>query len=90
MPLNSIVRPDETFNEVSIVEYVSSYLKFWGTPRTWIDDIIEKYKEEALPPQLSIASWIVASMCTHILFNIATKKEYKKFPEFYLSTLMND
>lgn len=92
LSLSSLEKPRETFNEVNMVEYASSYLKFWGTPHDWIDDILEKYrneKEVLSPPQLSIASWTVAAMCTHILFNIATDKEYKKFPEFYLSTIMN-
>lgn len=91
--LNLIARNNEKFNEVDMVEYTSSYLKFWGKPQNWIDDIIEKYKvekENLPPPQLSIASWIVAAMCTHLLFNIATKKETKQFPEFYLSSIMND
>ncbi len=92
LALNTIEKFDENFSELNMVEYASNYLKFWGTPHTWIDDIIEKYKneEESLPPpQLSIASWTVAGMCAHLLFNIATNKEYKKFPEFYLSTIMN-
>lgn len=93
LSLTTIAKPNEKFNEVSMVEYVSSYLKFWGNPQDWIDDIIEKYKnekEDLSPLQLSIASWTVAAMSTHILFNIATKKEIKKFPEFYLSTIMNN
>ncbi|WP_299677180.1 ThiF family adenylyltransferase [uncultured Dokdonia sp.] len=92
LSLTSIEKPKEVFNEVNMVEYASSYLKFWGSPHNWIDDIIEKYrneKEVLSPPQLSIASWTVAAMCTHILFNIATDKEFKKFPEFYLSTIMD-
>ncbi len=91
LSLDSIAKPNERFNELNVVEYASSYLNFWGKPQKWIDDIIEDYKnekEKISPPQLSIASWIVAAMCTHILFNIATKKEIKKFPEFYLSTIM--
>ncbi|MBC8757695.1 ThiF family adenylyltransferase [Kordia sp. YSTF-M3] len=90
--LDTIEKPDETFNEVVMVKYASNYLKFWGTPCGWIDDIIRKYqeeKEQLSPPQLSIASWTVAAMCTNVMFNIATKKEYKKFPEFYLSTIMD-
>ncbi len=92
LSLNSIAKENKKFNEVTMVEYASSYLKFWRTPHVWIDEIIEKYKnevEQLPPPQLSIASWTVASMCAHLLFNIATKKKIKKFPEFYLSTLMN-
>jgi molybdopterin/thiamine biosynthesis adenylyltransferase len=91
--LNSIEKPNEKFNEVKMVEYASSYLKFWRTPHDWIDDAIEKYMEEKEvlpPPQLSIASWMVAAMCTHLLFNIATNKKIKTFPEFYLSTIMNE
>ncbi len=91
--LDTIAKPNEKFNEVKMVEYASSYLKFWRTPHDWIDGIIEKYKNEKEvlpPPQLSIATWTVAAMCTHLLFNIATNKKIKKFPEFYLSTIMND
>ncbi|SIS47922.1 ThiF family protein [Zobellia uliginosa] len=90
--LSVIAKPDEKFNEVNMVEYMSSYMRFWGNPQDWIDEIIEKYKSEKEslpPPQLSIASWKVAAMCTHILFNIATGKPVKKFPEFYLSTILN-
>jgi molybdopterin/thiamine biosynthesis adenylyltransferase len=44
--LDSISKPDEEFNEVVMVNYASSYLRFWGNPQKWIDDIIAKYKEE--------------------------------------------
>jgi len=91
LSLDSIEKTNEKFNEVKMVEYVSSYLKFWRTPHTWIDEIIDKYRNEQgnlPPPQLSIASWTVAAMCTHLLFNIAIDKEIKKFPEFYLSTII--
>ncbi|TPN83536.1 ThiF family adenylyltransferase [Aquimarina algicola] len=91
--LDEISRPDEDFNEVVMVKYASSYLKFWGNPQKWIDDVIEEYvkeKENLPPPQLAIASWSVAAMCTHLLFNIATGKKFKKFPEFYLSKIIDD
>ncbi len=91
--LDTIANPDKEFNEVTMVEYASSYLRFWGKPQKWIDDIIEKYKkenEDLPPPQLAIASWSVAALCTHLLYNIATGKKFKKFPEFYLSTIIDD
>ncbi len=90
--LESIAKPNEDFTEVNVVEYASSYLKFWGNPHDWINEVLTRYKEEEeiiSPPQLSVASYLVASMCTHILFNIATGKEIKEFPEFYMTTLMN-
>ena len=93
LSLNSIEKPNEKFNEVKMGEYASSYLKFWRNPHDWIDEAMEKYMKEKNilpPPQLSIASWTVAAMCTHLLFSIATNKKTKQFPEFYLSTIMND
>jgi molybdopterin/thiamine biosynthesis adenylyltransferase len=93
LTLNSIEKPNEKFNEVKMVEYASSYLKYWRAPQDWIDEAITKYKKEKEvlpPPQLPIASWTVAAMCTHLLFNIATNKKIKEFPEFYLSTIMTN
>jgi molybdopterin/thiamine biosynthesis adenylyltransferase len=93
LPLDSIEREKEKFNEIKMVEYVSSYMRFWGTPHNWIDEKLREYKNEKEllpPPQLSIGCYLVASMCTHLLFNIATNKEIKKFPEFYMSTIMNE
>ncbi len=91
--LNTITNSNQEFNELNMVEYASNYLKSVGTPQTWIDDIVKQYKnekEDLSPPQLSVASWTVAAMCTHILFNIATDKKIKQFPEFYFSTIMNN
>jgi molybdopterin/thiamine biosynthesis adenylyltransferase len=92
LPLDSIEKAEGSFNELHMVEYVASYLKFWRTPHDWLDEAIKKYIDEkkTLPlPQLTIASSTVAAMCTHLLFNIATDKKIKEFPEFYLSTIMN-
>ena len=89
--LETIARENERFNELTMVEYASGYLKFWNQPQPWIDEIIKAYKEEKTqfpPPQLSVASWLVASMCTHVMYDIATGKSIKRFPEFYLLSLM--
>ncbi|WGH76887.1 ThiF family adenylyltransferase [Tenacibaculum tangerinum] len=90
LPLNSIVRDKKSFNELHVVEYVSSYMKFWGKPQNWLEDIVESYKKEKEtlpPPQLAVASWLVASICTNLLYKIATNKKLKIFPEFYMSTI---
>ncbi len=91
LSLNSI-KKDDNFNELDVVEYVTSYMKFWMKPQNWLEKIIEEYKNEQEilpPPQLSIASWLLASMCTHLLFKIAIGKKTKVFPEFYLSSINN-
>ncbi|TXK75104.1 ThiF family adenylyltransferase [Mesonia sp. HuA40] len=90
LPITNIERNDEPFSELTMVEYVSSYLKFWGQPQPWLDQVLKNFKEEKEPfppPQLAIGSWGVAAMCSHILFNLATGKAVKKFPEFYFSSL---
>lgn len=90
LPLNSLTS-DENFNELKMVEYVAGYLRFWEKPNEWLEKIINDYKNEKEnlpPPQLAVASWMVAGMCTHVMFNIATKKPYKKFPQFYITSIM--
>ena len=81
---------DDNFNELKMVEYVAGYLRFWERPNEWLENIINDYKNEEgnlPPPQLSVASWIVAGMCTHIMFKIATGKPFKTFPHFYINAI---
>ena len=92
LSLDSIKNPEEDFNEVKMVEYALGYLNYWGIFSEWINDVISKFKNEKenlSPPQLAVASWTLASMCTHLLFDIATRRSYKRFPKFYLSSLMS-
>ncbi len=89
--LSTLQKPGDEFNELNFVEYASGYLKFWGNPHPWIDEIVQTYKEEPFqipPPQLSIGSWSLASICTHILYLVCTGKEFKRFPDFYFSSIM--
>ncbi|SDI25167.1 Molybdopterin or thiamine biosynthesis adenylyltransferase [Chryseobacterium taeanense] len=88
--LDSLKKEKVIFNEVNVVQYVSSHMRYWGNPQKWLEDIIDKYVNENKqlpPPQLSIASFMAAAICTKIAFNIATNQPVKKFPEFYLTTL---
>ena len=40
------------------------------------------------PPQLSIASWIAAGLCTTAMYNLATGKPVNYFPKFYFSSFL--
>lgn len=89
--MDTLKKPGSRFNELNFVEYVSGYMKFWGDPHSWIDNVVHEYiteESELPPPQLSIGAWTVASMCSHVLFLISTGKTIKKFPDFYFSTIM--
>ncbi|OHT44979.1 HesA/MoeB/ThiF family protein [Flavobacterium tructae] len=88
--LEVLKKPDEKFSEVNVVDYVLEYMRYWENPQKWLEEILDKYKKEnknLSPPQLPIASWLVAGMCTHIAFDIATNAPVKTFPEFYLTSL---
>ncbi|WP_417941104.1 HesA/MoeB/ThiF family protein [Flavobacterium sp. RS13.1] len=88
--LHVLEKPSETFNELSVVDYISNYMRNSGNPQEWLEEIVDKYKKENKklpPPQLSIASWQAAAVCTSIAFDIATNKSVKTFPEFYFTTL---
>ena len=52
----------------------------------------ERYSRNRIlpPPQLAIASWITAVFCVNAMYNLATGKEVKYFPKFYLSSLLED
>ena len=56
-----------------------------------IDKIVTQYREESEmlpPPQLSIASWIAAGLCTTAMYNLATGKPVNYFLKFYFSSLL--
>jgi hypothetical protein len=77
--------------ELKVADYVVGYEAFWHTPQQWLQEIVNLYKSEKEvlpPPQLSVASWITAGLCTNALFNLATGKPVKYFPKFYLSSLL--
>lgn len=79
--------------ELKIAEYVIKYSTYWLSSKNWLEDIIDKYKQEEQmlpPPQLSIGSWIAAGLCVNVMYNIMTGKEIKVFPKFYLTSVMND
>lgn len=92
-PLLSSIGNDENFKELEVVEYAASYQRFWQQPEVWLEETLALYKgeSEALPPpQLAIGSWYAAAMCTHLLVKMATGKFYKRFPEFYISSLFQE
>ncbi|MDE7413163.1 MAG: ThiF family adenylyltransferase [Muribaculaceae bacterium] len=79
--------------ELKMAEFVARYCMFWNIPNRWLDEVIDAYKRESEglpPPQLSIASWVVAGHCVNAIFDIITGKEVKYFPKFYFSSLRCD
>lgn len=86
--LDVLAAEGQSFNELHVVQHVTHTMRNSGKPQVWLEEVIEKYineEEKLSPPQLAIASYLVAGLCTTIAFDIATNKPVKKFPEFYLT-----
>lgn len=75
--------------ELKMGEYIVDSLRKEGIETLWLSNIIETLKYgNGIIPQLPVASWITAGLCTRVLFQIATRKVFKVFPEYYyLSSL---
>lgn len=89
--LSTLHTDKNQINEVFIVKHFFNKLEKSGINTDWLKEILQKYTEEnenLSPPQLSVGSWLVAGICTTILFNIATEKEVRYFPELYYNTIM--
>lgn len=87
----SEISPEPNGFELKVAEYVSRYGTFWNMPVSWLEKVIDEYRAKtgALPPpQLSIASWIVAGHCVNAMFNLPTGRKVKFFPNFCFSSLM--
>ena len=79
--------------ELKMAQFVSRYFIFWNLPHQWLEEVIDTYGREPgnnPPPQLAVASWIVAGHCVNAMFDIAIGKSVKYFPKFYFSSLRND
>lgn len=74
--------------ELKMGEYIVESLRKEGGDSLWLCRIIDTLKnDEGNIPQLPVASWITAGLCTRVLFKIATRQTVKVFPEYYyLST----
>ena len=70
--------------ELKMGEYIVNNLRKEGVETLWLSNIIETLKNEGGNiPQLPVASWMTAGLCTRVLFKIVTHQAVKVFPEFY-------
>lgn len=87
--LSTLKQTDSFVNyEVSIVSYILDDLKLSGIEVKWLEDILFAYDNQSIkisPPQLSIASYLTAGICTKIIFDICLNRNIKIFPEYYFS-----
>ena len=77
--------------DLRMAQYILEKLKQENRVPEYLAEIIEQYaqlkKPGNSPPQLSVGSWLVASMCTTIMHQLCLKKKIRKFPEIYFETI---
>ncbi|MGM0407454.1 MAG: ThiF family adenylyltransferase, partial [Bacteroidota bacterium] len=60
-------------------------------PADYLKEIIKRYSKVKndieSPPQLSVGSFLVASMCARLMYNFCVGKDVNTFPEVYFRTI---
>ena len=85
--ISQLIRPNEPFDELKLLEYFAGYQKFWGDEEEWLNSILDHYKtgkKIANNNLLPSGNNLLNNMCTQILIEMATKKQVKIFPDVYL------
>lgn len=87
----SELQPEYEGFELSMARHIIEQLKQENRIPEYLSDIVTQYsglmQPGISPPQFSIGSWLVASMCTTIMYQLCLKKNIKKFPEIYFETV---
>ncbi|MDM1294230.1 ThiF family adenylyltransferase [Sphingobacterium sp. N143] len=75
--------------EMNVGKFIVDSLKAKHIETRWLEDFLTAYGKIAMdspPPQLSLGLYLLSGMVSHIVFNIATNKPIKVFPDsYYLS-----
>lgn len=86
--LRSLDKEHNAF-EINVGKYIVDRLQEKNIDTKWLEDFLSEYGKiavESPPPQLSLGLYLLAGMVCQVVFNIATDKEIRVFPEsYYLS-----
>lgn len=78
--------------DLRMAEHIFSKLKNHCIAPSFLQQAIDDYKSirnsVSSPPQLSTGSWVVASMCTTLLYKMSVNLSVNTFPEIYFNTVM--
>jgi molybdopterin/thiamine biosynthesis adenylyltransferase len=88
--IDSIQKHHKGF-EVQFVNHVIKNLKQQKIDISWLEDTLDRFLSEQewlSPPQLSVASWITAGLCTDIMYKLATGGKPKVLPDYYFLSAM--
>lgn len=77
--------------EVYMAQHILNELDHKKVAPEYLGEVIKKYSqmknEVESPPQLSVGSWTVASMCTRLMYCLCIGKGVNTFPEVYFQAI---
>jgi len=77
--------------ELHMAQHIQKELEQNKLAPDYLKKIIEKYSEVKndveSPPQLSVGSFLVASMCARLMYNFCVGKDVNTFPEVYFQAI---
>jgi len=77
--------------ELHLAKHILKELEQKELAPDYLKEIIKKYSEikneVESPPQLSVGSWTVASMCARLMYNFCVGKDVNTFPEVYFQAI---
>lgn len=82
----SSLEKEHTVFELNVAKFIVDSLKKDNIPADWFRSFLKEYGKIASfqsPPQLSIGVQLLSAMVSNIIFDMATGKGYKQFPEYY-------
>ena len=87
----SELQPEYEGFELRMARHILEKLKQENRVPGYLTDIVTQYsalmKPGISPPQLSVGSWLVAAMCTTIMYHLCLKKNIRVFPEIYFEAV---
>lgn len=89
--LQSLEKAHQTF-ELNVGKFIVDSLKAKDIDTKWFEEFLAEYGKIALtspPPQLSLGLYLLSGMVSHTVFNLATAKPVKFFPDSYYLSMMS-
>lgn len=85
------LQPDYNGFELCMAQHILKELNQIGRYPYYLSDVLIEYsrikKQGVSPPQLSVGSFLTASICTTLMYDLCLKKSVKTFPEIYFEAV---
>ncbi len=77
--------------EIHLAHHILKKLEEQNTVPDYLPKVLEEYNKlkhnKISPPQLAVGSWMVASVCTSLIYKLFLGEKVKIFPDFYFKSV---